>query len=93
VGSFGNLKSFNVIAWYTLEIPYSFGPTKYNGLPGLILELKNRQAKIYASKILLNKKKTKEIKKPKKGIEITQRKYDSIKMGLATDFRKRHHRN
>lgn len=26
-------------AWFTLEIPFSFGPENYGGLPGLILEL------------------------------------------------------
>ncbi|MEE9348703.1 MAG: GLPGLI family protein, partial [Flavobacteriaceae bacterium] len=29
-----------VVAWYTLDIPVSFGPKNFNNLPGLILQLK-----------------------------------------------------
>lgn len=32
-------------AWYTESIPFSFGPEKYGGLPGLILELKIKRLK------------------------------------------------
>jgi len=31
---------FNIIAWFTTEIPASYGPLGYGFLPGLILELK-----------------------------------------------------
>lgn len=94
VGSSGNDVTIKIIAWYTPEIPYSYGPIKYNGLPGLILELQNEKAIFYASKIELHKKNYKgSILQPKKGIKITQNKYDSIIKGLAKDFRKRYRRN
>ncbi len=33
-----------IIAWYCPEIPFSFGPIGYGGLPGLILELQTKDA-------------------------------------------------
>ena len=35
----GITDTLKITAWYTKEIPYSFGPKNYVGLPGLILEL------------------------------------------------------
>lgn len=88
IGSSGNYVAKDIIAWYTLEIPFPFGPLNYNGLPGLILELETPKVIFYTSLIALNKKKVIKIKKPNKGIEITQRKFDSIVMGLTRDFKK-----
>jgi GLPGLI family protein len=34
-----NFRGRNYIAWYTAKIPVSFGPFKFRGLPGLILEI------------------------------------------------------
>lgn len=50
------LKEYDVIAWYTPEIPVPYGPIGYGGLPGLILELKYKQAIFIADKITLNPK-------------------------------------
>ena len=90
VGSSGNLINRKIIAWYTPQIPFSYGPLNYSGLPGLILEIQNDKVIFYATKIELYKKENLEnIPKPKKGIKITQRKYDSIVIGLAKGLRKR----
>lgn len=32
-----------IIAWFCPEIPYSFGPLQYGGLPGLIMELQTNR--------------------------------------------------
>ena len=42
-------------AWFSPELPYSYGPTNYSGLPGLILELEFRGYKYVAKKITLSK--------------------------------------
>lgn len=88
IGSSGNKIKKQIIAWYTTEIPFGYGPLKYNGLPGLILELTNNKTIFYAKEIHLNIKKNIDIRKPKRGLEITHKRYDSIVMGLAKDFRK-----
>lgn len=48
-------KSQLIVAWYTPEIPFSFGPKEYVGnLPGLILELDEPIAKYSCSEIIIN---------------------------------------
>ncbi len=48
-------KQKTVVAWFCPEIPYSFGPNEYYGLPGLILELEKDENKYVAKKITLSK--------------------------------------
>jgi len=44
----------DVIAWFTPEIPISFGPKYYKGLPGLILQIEDNEYTLTAIKINLN---------------------------------------
>ena len=67
-----------ITAWYTPEIPVSFGPNNYWGLPGLILEINEPETIILCSKVVLNTKEKAAIKAPNKGQKISQKEFDSI---------------
>lgn len=66
-----------ITAWYTPEIPVSFGPNNYWGLPGLILEINEPETIILCSKVVLNSKGT-TIKIPNKGQKVSQKEFDAI---------------
>lgn len=66
-----------ITAWYTPEIPVSFGPNNYWGLPGLILEINEPELIILCSKVVLNTKGT-AIKVPNKGQKVSQKEFDAI---------------
>jgi GLPGLI family protein len=67
-----------IIAWYTPEIPVSFGPKNYWGLPGLILEINEEESIILCSKVTLGNKEKAKIKVPNTGDKVTQKKFDEI---------------
>jgi len=73
----------DITAWYAPEIPVSFGPKDYCGLPGLILELIEGNINYSAYKLILNPKEKIEIFKPKKGKIITQEELDKIGLSLS----------
>lgn len=64
--------------WYTPQIPVSNGPRNYQGLPGLIMEVKEGNETIMCTEIVMNPKEKIEIIKPKKGKEVTQEEYTKI---------------
>ena len=67
-----------ITAWYTPEIPVSFGPNNYWGLPGLILEINEPETIILCSKVVLNTKEKATIKIPNKGQKVSQKEFDAI---------------
>ena len=44
----------DIIAWFTPEIPLNYGPKNYKGLPGLILQIEDKEFTLTAIKINLN---------------------------------------
>ena len=42
------------VVWYTNEIPFSFGPKDYSGLPGLVLKVEKGNDTFLATKIEIN---------------------------------------
>jgi GLPGLI family protein len=77
-----------VIAWYAPSIPLNFGPKNFNGLPGLILELTDRQMVYKVSKLELNTNNKKyKIKLPKNGKFLTYEEYEKELKSLFYKYR------
>lgn len=71
-------KGTKTVAWFTPKVPVNFGPRGFSGLPGLILELKVNNIIFRASKIILKPKEKVAIKKPTKGIKISQKEFEKM---------------
>ncbi len=71
-------KDKTITAWYTPEIPISNGPGEYQGLPGLILEVKEEETTILCTKIEINPADKINLKKPRSGKEINQKDFDKL---------------
>ncbi|NRD21298.1 GLPGLI family protein [Winogradskyella eckloniae] len=67
-----------ITAWYTPQIPVSNGPAKYQGLPGLILEVHDGTLTVICSQIIINPEEKVEIVEPTKGKEVNQKEYNDI---------------
>lgn len=68
-------KEIITTAWYTPQIPVSNGPGKFQGLPGLILEINDGSQTIICTSIVLNPTDKLEIKAPTKGKKVSQAEY------------------
>lgn len=60
-------KKVEVVAWFTPEIPVATGPSWYQGLPGLILEVSDDKTTILCTKLVMNPNDKSKIKRPKRG--------------------------
>lgn len=71
-------KEIVTTAWYTPQIPISNGPAKYQGLPGLILEINDGTKTLICTSIVLNPVKKVAIEAPSRGKKISQTEYQEI---------------
>lgn len=78
-----------VVAWYTPQIPVSFGPNRLTGLPGLILELNDGRNTTLCTKVVINPEKKKEIKAPSRGKKIDQKSFEEIQFKQLQEMRER----
>ncbi len=85
-------KELVITAWYTPEIPINNGPSKYDGLPGLILELHEEKMHYVCIKLVLNNKDKIDIVAPKKGKKITQKEFEIKMKKQSKKMRERFHR-
>lgn len=85
-------KDYTVEAWFSKDIPYYFGPDEYNGLPGLILELKlNPKQTLYCTSVQLQTKKNKLLSKPTEGTYInSNEEFEDIVKTLASKAKQKH---
>ena len=77
-----------VIAWYSKDIPVSFGPIGFAGLPGLIIKLIYDNEVYTVSKINFSSENRIIIKKPKKGIKVTKKEFEKIGLDKMGNYKK-----
>lgn len=87
VGDFGG-RTFE--AWFTSDLPYSFGPWKLNGLPGLILSANDTKNEIsFVCKELTKNADPEELVKPYmnlgRSVEVKPKEYNKTANMFASD--------
>ncbi|MEM6526392.1 MAG: GLPGLI family protein [Bacteroidota bacterium] len=65
-------KQGDVIAWFAVDLPFSSGPERYYGLPGLILELSYTKSSEKFTLEEISFQEALEIKPPTEGIKVTK---------------------
>ena len=80
--------SIEVEAWFTSEIPISNGPSVYDGLTGLILQINDGTFTYLCKKIEFSDTEIK-IKKPRGGKVVNQADYDKILKAKLKEGRKK----
>ncbi len=66
----------NLVVFFTPQISKSFGPDKYGGLPGVILEVQSAQLHIIATEI---KTESGSVVAPTKGDNLTRKEFEKIR--------------
>ncbi len=74
------------IAWFVPELPFAFGPHKFNNLPGLIVELQNQQGYYTMKKISFDN--SIEINLPTKGNKITSKEFSQLQAEIEKEAKK-----
>jgi GLPGLI family protein len=77
-----------IVAWYSPQIPLSFGPSDYWGLPGLIMEVNTPNLKFLCTRIELKPNEDKAIEQPKKGEMVSQEEYNDIVQKKMEEMKK-----
>jgi GLPGLI family protein len=74
-------------AWYAPSIPIAFGPSDYQGLPGLIVELHAPKKSYYAINVAKNKENV-DFSMPSKGEAITREEFKKIQTEKMEAFKR-----
>ncbi len=72
-------------AWYATDIPFSYGPLGYYGLPGLIVELET-PSDIYTLKTFEYLLQDPNLKSPASGTEISEAEFDRMQEDYFTKY-------
>ena len=87
------MKTVNITAWFTPQIPVSTGPDKHGGLPGLILEVSTDNTTMLCTKVIMNPKKKMKIKISNKGTVVNAEEYNKIRREKIAEMREMFRRN
>ena len=87
------MRTDNITAWFTPQIPVPTGPYKHGGLPGLILEINTNNTTLLCTKLVMNPKEKMKIKVPSKGTVVTADEYSKIRTEKITEMREIYRRN
>lgn len=82
--------TIQLTAWFTPQIPIQNGPSRFGGLPGLILELdqNNGDNQIIATEIRLGKLESEDIiQQPKKGKIVSRDEFEGIRKKKREDMK------